>query len=220
MHQTVEVNEIVISDNSSTDGTLEIISSFCSDKIRVFQKKRDTQFHRKNIIANTEFVLSKANGDYIFLADQDDVWLPNKVEKMLTALLYDEMAISDCIVINENGKILHTSFFDLNKSKFHFPNNIIRNPYLGCAMAFRRSVLDAVLPFPTNIPMHDIWIGNACEYFFSVRVIEKPLMYYRRHANNLSSTSDRSKYGLFAKIGFRLNLIRALIMRWWKIKKL
>jgi hypothetical protein len=89
-------------------------------------------------------------------------------------------------------------------------------------MAFRKEILQLCLPFPRYIPMHDIWFGFVVELFYSSCFIPQKLVLYRRHDNNISSTSQISKFGLLKKLSFRLNLLRyipLLLIRKNKIKK-
>jgi hypothetical protein len=78
-------------------------------------------------------------------------------------------------------------------------------------MAFNRKVLEKSLPFPSNIPMHDIWIGNIAAFNFKLSFIPEKLIYYRRHGDNLSSASESSRYGVSQQINFRLKIIKELI---------
>jgi glycosyltransferase involved in cell wall biosynthesis len=202
-------DEIIIGDDGSTDSTLEILKSYNDPRIKIYNNSF------QNLILNFESTISRAKGDYIFLADQDDVWLPNRIENSLKYLIEYDIVVSNCKVVNEYCEIIHESFFELNKSKKGLISNLISNSYLGCCLAFRKSILKKVLPFPKNIPMHDIWIGFVSELFYKVKYDEVPVMLYRRHGQNESSTGDVSKYSFLQKVKFRLfaftnifNLIR------------
>jgi hypothetical protein len=129
-------------------------------------------------------------------------------------LLYRyDLIVSDCIIIDENENIINPSYFKLKGSGPGLLKNIIKNSYLGCCMAFRRSVLMQALPFPATIPMHDMWLGTLAELKGSTHFCSDKLVYYRRHKANASPASEKSYYGLMDKIRFRYNLISALIMR-------
>ena len=99
-------DEIIISDDSSTDDTLSIIRSFNDHRIKIFS---GCNFHSP--ISNFENALKYAKGDYIFLSDQDDVWLENKVERMMEALKQYSLVVSDCYVVNKDCEIIRNSFF-------------------------------------------------------------------------------------------------------------
>jgi len=199
----LEINdEIIISDDGSTDCTIEIIKSFNDPRIKLYQNSF------KNLISNFEFTLNNASGDYIFLSDQDDIWLPNKVELCMKSLISADLVMTNCKLVDSNLEIIHHSFFKLKKSKKGLINNLIKNSYLGCCMAFKKELLIKVLPFPKKIPMHDLWISFVAECFFKTKFIEEPLVLYRRHGSNLSVTGEKSPFSLFQKICFRFNIIR------------
>lgn len=218
LNQTHFVDEIIISDNGSVDKTIEIIKSFSNNRIKVFHNLSNEKNTRKKIIQNVEYSLNQAQGNFIFLADQDDIWFLKKVEIMMEYLKENTLVISDAVLIDENENIISDSFFKLSQFKFNFPFDLIRNPYSGCAMAFKKELLEFAIPFPKSVPLHDIWLGNVAKYFFSVAVINKPLMYYRRHSENASSAGERSKYSFFGKVQFRIDLILELFGRKWKNK--
>lgn len=211
LNQTYSVDEIIISDNSSTDRTVEIIRSLEDDRIKLYDYVDTENNPRIRIIKNAEFALKQAKGEFIFLADQDDIWFVNKVEIMMKYLEKSTLVSSDLKLIDENENIIAESYFKLRKIKFDFPFDFIRSPYAGCAIAFRRELLQLALPFPKSIPMHDLWLGSVAKYYFSIDIIEKPLMYYRRHDGNASTSGKKSKYSLPQKIKFRYYLLLELI---------
>jgi hypothetical protein len=117
-------------------------------------------------------------------------------------------------VVDEDFNILHASFFALNGSIKGFVRNILKNSYLGCAMAFRRKVLDRSLPFPRDIAMHDWWIGIVGEVYGKSFFIDECLISYRRHGDNASATSTVSKFSFFKKIFMRAVMIKNICMRY------
>ena len=205
-------DEVIISDDGSADQTLVIVESYQDSRIKIFKNSF------KNLILNFEFALKQAKGDYIFLSDQDDVWETNKVKVCMADFEkgYD-LVLSDCSIFDsETKEIIHDSFFEFNNSKMGVVNNIVRNSYIGCCIAFKSKVKSRVLPFPKNIPMHDSWIGIISELYFKVNFNKSKLIKYRKHSKNASHTvTGVSEYSLMKKISFRLNLIRALIEKYF-----
>jgi len=106
--QLEDTDEIIISDDSSTDQTVEIIKSLDDKRISIFEHQIF-----KSHVYNFENALKHAKGDYIFLADQDDIWLPGKINKTLSLLQNNDLVLSDAIVVDENENILFESFFVL-----------------------------------------------------------------------------------------------------------
>ncbi len=206
-------DELVISDDGSTDGTVEIIREF----EKIDERVRVVSGPGKGIISNINFVLKQANGRFIFLADQDDIWEEGKVEKVLGKFLHSDasLVVHDATLVDaDNGKVVAPSFFAIKKCRRGFVRNIIRNGYIGCCMAFRREFLKTILPIPTDIRMHDQWIGLVLEkkhgqYGVPVFMKEK-LVRYRRHDGNQTSMSHDP---LPKMIYYRIILIRRLIQR-------
>lgn len=201
------VDELLVSDDGSTDDTLQIVAALGDPRIRLLRGPRT------GLIRNFEWLLSQARGEIIFLADQDDVWLPHKVETMLEALQSADLVVSDCIIVDNDMRVLQPSFQTLRQSGPGLLKNLTRNGYLGCCMAFRRSVLKYALPFPRRVPMHDWWIGLVAEHVGTVRFLQEPLLMYRRHGDNASSTSERSTAPLRRQIGWRAILAANLLWR-------
>ena len=201
-------DEIVVSDDGSSDKTLEIIRSFDDTRIVLISNTS-----RRGLVENIENALVNARGDYIFLADQDDVWVSTRVSAVLHLLQIYDLVISDCYVVDSGLNILKDSLFRINNSSPGFVKNLIKNSYVGCCMAFNRKILKSVLPFPRYIPMHDWWIGLVCEYRYKTCFINDKLVYYRRHFSNISDTSSFSSSSFFLKLRWRMLLVIALVDR-------
>ena len=201
------VGEIVISDDGSSDDTLDIVRSIADARVRVVEGPRC------GLIRNYEYLFSLARGEYIFLADQDDVWLPQKVELMFSRMKDVDLVVSDCIVVDAALSVLHPSFFSIRKSAPGFLSNLWRNSYLGCCMAFRRTLLDNALPLPRALPMHDWWLGLIAEAFGRVAFIDEPLVLYRRHGRNVSPTAESSTASVLRRSVWRMNLLIAILGR-------
>lgn len=206
--QLRDQDEIIISDDSSSDKTVRILREINDPRIVILEN--NTFF---SPVYNFENALIHASGDIIFLADQDDLWKSDKVTIVLEYLKDADVVLSDCEIINQKGERLYPSFFEYNDSRSGFVNNLLKNSYIGCCMAFNRTVLDKALPFPREIAMHDWWIGLIGEACGKTVFLPKPLIAYRRHGENLSDSGGKSRYGTFKKIGFRLILLKNLLKR-------
>jgi glycosyltransferase involved in cell wall biosynthesis len=206
-----ENDEVIVSDDSSSDKTVEIIKAYNDSRIKIIENQKF-----QSPISNFENVLKHASGDIIVLADQDDIWKPNKIETIKKYMQEYDLVLSDADIIDEQGNILQESFYALNGSKSGFIKNIVKNSYLGCAMAFNRKVLEKSLPFPKDLPMHDWWVGLVAELYGKVYFIENKLISYRRHGNNVSLTGEKSKYFFTKKIMFRIIMIKNLLLRYFK----
>jgi glycosyltransferase involved in cell wall biosynthesis len=210
-------DEIIISDDGSTDSTLAVITSFNDNRIKVFnnaEKVRNEQYKFQNVTENFENCIKRAKGDYIYLADQDDKWSDEKVQVCQKALETYTLVISDCSIIDENNKTLIVSYFQWNNSKPGiFKNVFFKNSYLGCCMAFRKELIKKILPMSSFIIPHDVWIGTLAEYYGKVLFLNKSLVYYRRHGGNASPSGNKSTNKLFFKVRYRALLLTSLFKR-------
>ncbi len=213
-------DEIIVSDDHSTDNTLLILNEFDDKRIKIFINNK----HR-SVTSNFENSLSRASGDFIFLSDQDDVWVHNKVEICIKELQNVSLLVTDCFVINGNSDIIENSFFESYNSAAGIVKNFIKNTYLGNCMAFRKEVLDEVLPFPTGLHelnrfyiYHDIWIGLIANAKFRVSFLPEKLSYFRRHERNVSPTDSvkKSPNTLLKKIQARAILAYTLLQYFYK----
>lgn len=202
-----KIDEIIISDDFSEDTTRAIIDRISDSRVKIINGPK------KGLVKNFENALKNTSGDVIFVADQDDVWVPNRVENMCLVLEDNDLVCADCYVTNENLSITSSSFFKLNHSKPGLINNIFKNSYLGCCMAFRRNVLLRSIPFPDSTCMHDWWIGVVGEMFFRTHFLKTPTLLFRRHSKNNSSTARKSPTSLVIKLKWRINLIFNLIKK-------
>lgn len=199
-------DEVVISDDSSTDKTVEIIKSFNDSRIHLLE---NNSFHSP--IYNLENALKNAKGDFIFLSDQDDEWTVDKVSVCMEKLKDCDLLIHDADIVDGNGKPTAESFFRLNHTKKGKFYNFLKNGYLGCCMCFSKKLLNSFLPFPKKLPMHDIYIGNFAAFNgYRIKFIEDKLIHYRRHGNNASITGEKSHRKISARIADRINILKSI----------
>ena len=190
--QLGEEDEIIVSDDGSTDETMVILESFHDPRIKIFVNEGKHGF-----IWNFENALEEAKGDVIFLCDQDDIWKPNKVKVVIQALQDHDMVLHDAEIVDKDGDKTGKLYSEgLHKCK-GFWSNIWKTRWLGCCMAFRRCVLEYALPFPHHIVGHDGWISAVGLAKFDYYYIPDVLMCYRRHGDNASTASGRSDKSLY-----------------------
>lgn len=215
LEQLAAGDELIISDDMSSDSTVDIIQSYKDTRIKLY-------IHEKNhgFVRNFENALMHAKGDIVFLSDQDDIWMPNKVKVTTEALKNCDFTVSDCITINEMGKVLSYSRIQDYNIKTGFWRLMIKTRYLGCCMAFKSKVLEAALPFPENAYLmeHDLWLAAVAECYFKTALIKEPLIKYRRHGNNVSSGGASKGYSIPVKVYRRLYRLRCLAKIRNKIK--
>jgi len=203
-------DELVVADASSTDRTLEILEEFGDARIRLLPG-----LPRGDIPGSFEKALVACEGEIIFLSDQDDLWLPGKVE-LCRETLQDsgaDLVVHDARICGPDGEILSESFLADRRFAPGFWRNLWRPGYLGCALAFRRPLLHRALPFPARVPMHDWWLGLVAERGEGVVVLRIPLILHRRHPRNANFEPGRSPYGWARRSSFRIRIGSAIALR-------
>ena len=176
-------DELVISDDGSSDMTIEIINKINDKRIKLLEGPR------KGLKKNFENAIKNTTGDVIFLSDQDDIWMENKVEKVLECFNNNNYILiqHDAVVVDENDKVIYESFAEHRKVKTGVIKNLIKNSYHGCCIAFRKELIKEILPIPDNIYLHDEWIGIVAELNGKTYFLNEKLIKYRRHSENTSS---------------------------------
>ena len=176
-------DELVISDDGSSDMTIEIINKINDKRIKLLEGPR------KGLKKNFENAIKNTTGDVIFLSDQDDIWIENKVEKVLECFNNNNYILiqHDAVVVDENDKVIYESFAEHRKVKTGVIKNLIKNSYHGCCIAFRKELIKEILPIPDNVYLHDEWIGIVAELNGKTYFLDEKLIKYRRHSENTSS---------------------------------
>jgi glycosyltransferase involved in cell wall biosynthesis len=196
LRQTFQGWQLIVRDDGSTDRTPEILERYRDefpDKIR----KLAPGPVRLGTCGNFAGLLAESRADYIMLADQDDVWLPEKVEESLLRIRSLEkthgpetpiLVHSDLRVVGENLREIADSFWryhHLNPKTDRFLNRlIVQNVVTGCTVIINRALKHRALPLPTDAIMHDWWLALVASAFGAVDHIRHPTMLYRQHRKN------------------------------------
>ena len=201
-----ENDEIVISDDGSSDRTIDIIKSYKDSRIKIYDGPQ------KGLVQNFANSIIHCGGDIIFLCDQDDVWYSDKVHFVCSEFQKNPKCVlveHDARIIGENN-VLQNSFFEYRKVRTGFLKNIIRNTYHGCLMAFKKELIPDMMPFPASGCLHDQWIGLMAEKKGKIVLLDKVLMDYKRHESNASSFK---RLPLKRQIKDRMSLIFYLVRK-------
>ena len=213
-------DEAIVVDDGSTDGTCGEISALQDARLVLIRNAEN-----QGVLRAFETALFRSSGEIVFLSDQDDLWLPGKVEKVLDAFVHDPdlmLVVSDAILIGEDGARIGDSFY-AKRGKFRagFWSNLLVGKFHGCTMAFRSTLLQRALPFPPGrLVHHDTWIGcmNAL-IGGKTRYIAEPLVAYRRHSTN---ATGRIKLSNYTRLRMRSQMLLALLasrVRSWRNKE-
>lgn len=207
-------DEIIISDDGSTDNTIQIIESLNDKRIKIFHhSKRKIKYKFDYTTHNFENAILHSKGDIIMFSDQDDIWLANKYSVVVSSLKEADIVVSDCKMVDSNLNILCESRFNQITKSNRILMNFISARNLGCCLSFKRCVLEKVLPFPKYGVAQDYWIAVFGSLFYKFKYINEPLILYRRHNQTVSATGGKSIDSVTYKIGYRLRFLFSIFTR-------
>jgi glycosyltransferase involved in cell wall biosynthesis len=181
--QTYRPDELVISDDGSTDRTLDIINEFAA--FAPFPVTCSQNQYNLSYAGNFNAALMQATGDLVFLSDQDDVWFPEKIERIVALakaepqkLVFMNDAVLTDVDLNDTGLTKLDQIYSVGLTENSF--------VMGCCSAVRRDLLDICLPIPAGVAAHDNWIMGIADGLGRKRILPEVLQYYRRHGSNES----------------------------------
>ena len=216
-------DEVIVVDDCSKDRSVAVIESLNDPRVKIFRN----EINRREVHSFSR-AIELAQGEIIFLSDQDDIWLPGRVQSMA-----DRLQKSDASLITSNFEWMDASERPLDvafdgvssaASSRNFRNIadifLGKTNYFGCAMAFKRELVPLIVPIPSYVESHDLWIALAANLIKSNLHIDDKTFRKRRHANNATSTvSDRPFHvklwsrAVFARSLAELALRRSRISR-------
>jgi glycosyltransferase involved in cell wall biosynthesis len=201
-------DEVIVVDDRSTDSTSEIVTGTNDVRILLIEHRE-----RQGIVGSFEHAVRSASGDIVFLCDQDDIWAPTKVSKVMKVFAEQptvSLVTTNHLVIDDEGRPCVDKKLRRRSFDHRLMPNLFSNRFQGSTMAFRATLLPSLLPFPKGCyVLHDAWIGlrntaigGRCEY------LDEDLLFYRRHTHNASYSVN-----LLQKALKRLRLVVALVLR-------
>lgn len=200
LKQTYSNIRLIISDDCSKDKTREIIKEFEEKDKRVI-----SYFQEENLgyVKNFEFLLSKVENEIYMLSDQDDYWLPEKVEHTYNKLKETnaDLVFTDLEVVDENLQQIYPSFNDymqlskkIKKYLHSYKLQYLYNCVTGCTLMSRKKFIELILPLPTEskYAIHDTWIASTISNKGKVEYLDEKTIKYRQHGNNQVGTDKIS----------------------------
>jgi len=190
LNQSYENWRLLVRDDGSSDSTVEIVKNYTAQYPQKIVLIEDDKDHLGACQSFAQ-LLNHSTSDYIMFCDQDDIWLPDKIELTLNKMLelektYDQPILvhTDVKVVDENLNILRDSFWRyqrVNPDLKSLNHLLIQNNVTGCAMMINKRLKEISLPIPTEAIMYDWWIGLVASTFGVIEYIKKPTVLYRQH---------------------------------------
>lgn len=207
--QLQDGDEVVIVDDASTDNTVKVIEALEDPRIRLIRSEVN-----RGYVKTFEAALTASTGDYIFLSDQDDVWVPGRVDAMVAELRDADVVASNFGYFGQAPRRIESLRLRSADSTRRWANLLMLwvgvRPYYGCAMAFRSSTKNVILPFPSFlVETHDQWIALVGNLRASMTHIESNTLNRRLHENNTTPKKARS---LRLILRARIMLARAFLV--------
>ncbi|MDD6147423.1 MAG: glycosyltransferase [Lachnospiraceae bacterium] len=199
IQQTYRVSEIVVCDDCSQDRTVQMVTDLLKDSGIAYNIILHDS--NKGVVSSFFEAIRACNGEIVFLADQDDVWKPQKVEKYLSKFFEDK----SCVLCFSNAELVDSSLKQMGmtlwesvrfnnkcRSRGDYVDELLkRNIFTGMSMAFRKNeILDKLL-YSENM-LHDEMIGWTALLYYNVASISETLALYRQHAKNVKGTRRKS----------------------------
>ncbi len=198
LNQTYTNFRLLISDDGSTDRTLDIVDEYVKkdDRIVTFKQKNNM-----GVVRNFEFLMQKVTSKYFMFSDQDDIWKKDKIEKSVKKI--EEgfgLVYSDLEVVDNNLEVMYKSYwalkgFDKKVRKYNNFESLYLNNYItGCTIISKKEYIEKVLPIPksTGYILHDYWLPIIVSQKAKLGYIDEPLIKYRQHKNNKIGSQKKS----------------------------
>ncbi len=186
--------EVIVTDDRSNDSTIKILDEYHQKYGLMYIVNKTNLGFSKNF----EKAISLCSGDFIALADQDDIWKEDKLEKLITHIGNYSLIYSDAVLTNEKNEVIHTSFKnkcnDIAGDNCCFCDFIFKKNIYGCTMMFTKQLAQQALPIPSECFQHDWWLPVVAHKMNGIKYLDKPLMSYRQHeSSNIGAKVSQGK---------------------------
>jgi len=211
LNQSAQPREIIICDDKSTDDTFLLLNILAQKhpNIRLFANEE-----RLGVVENFKKAAKLARkGNWLVFSDQDDIWLPRKLEIIIEEMqslddgITPSLVFSDLTVINKKNEVIAQSYWDMEKirpERLNISRLLYGNVVTGCTMIINYPMAEEFFRLDTDKFLHDQWIALIAFSFGKVKFLREKLVLYRQHENNVmfsenykpSKISDRIKRDL------------------------
>lgn len=221
LSQLKENDEVIIVDDCSIDDTVKIIKELNDFRIKLFINEQN-----KGHNASFERAILNSEGDYIFIADQDDIWVEGRIDSMINRLQSKMFCAGNPEFIFEEGCVFNDKYPLLKLKKSEENKKLVNTSrilvgisgYFGCCSAFRRDFIKYILPFPKSLESYDLWMAQNAILMNEISHIDDIVLFRRIHDNNVSYWS-RNIYKILKSRMIFIKLLFVSVFRIIKIKK-
>ena len=211
VNQTFTQWRLIIRDDGSTDGTdawIQQLEHEYPEKVLVVRDES------RNLGPCRSFavLMEHSTADHVMFCDQDDVWLPDKMERMVRQMNELEeqhpgqalLVHADLQVVDWELSTIDPSFWayqKLNPHRHSLNHLLVQNNVTGCAMLVNRKAVELALPVPESAIMHDWWLALVVAAFGQIAVLDRPVLLYRQHGRNDVGAKRYSPGYFFTRVG-------------------
>ncbi len=205
---------LLVVDDGSDSEHWEQMRKICAadtQRIRLFKHDQNQGFYH-----NFERALGyvPTESDLVAFADQDDLWYPDKLAKLIEAIDKNQadLAYSDMRIVKESGEVISDTYWHGRKNEYEDMTTVfLANTVTGAASLFRRELLDQLLPFPARIgdAFHDHWLALVAMQSGKLAYVDAPLYDYYQYGDSVIGHCDFVRWSMAArfksvfKIGLR-----------------
>lgn len=222
LDQLGENDELIILDDCSTDNTLKVVNSFVDKRIKLFSNNVN-----KGHVFSFGKAIEFATRDIIFMSDQDDIWLDNRLELMKDSLIAEKVMLlsTNTNFIDSNGTPINYKVDGVSsKNSKKYLRNIFdifkgKENYYGCAMAFKSELRTVILPIPSYVESHDLWIAMAANIMKSNLHSDIITLSRRVHGENASIVKRKFGQKIWSRLIFTISIIQLLYRKFLYYRK-
>ena len=200
--QTYPNLEIIVVDDCSTDGTKELLMPFASqhDNIKLY-------FNEHNLGYNKNFgkAICLANGEYLAICDQDDIWFPEKIQRLIGAIGDNWAVFSNSEYVTEQLKPMGRKLISNNILMDSYKSILMENFFTGHTSLLSRKSMQNILPIP-ELGFYDWWIGFVCLYRKKLIFHDEVLTYYRVHQESVTQSKKKRNYSIADDLDMQLGI--------------
>lgn len=219
LNQNLLAQEIIIVDDHSHDQTWNILKKYAEQNptIKIYQNSQNL-----GIVRTFNRAIELSTKNYIALSDQDDIWLPHKLEQLMQHIGDDLLIHSDACLVDENLQLLSDSHFNYSHKikKINLVQMLLANSVTGCCTLFHRDLIKKYFPIPEKFYIHDHYLGLAASNENKIKFLAQTLVLYRQHSHNSMGTKLNNQFqlkNLLVQVIDSYQLLKKKINFWFTI---